>query len=146
MFGLLAVGTMTQLVLARFGSRQVVTAGLALFWAALARILAALAAASTALFLAGTVVGGVAVGAVFLGSLATANRLAPPGLRAQTVSTFFVLCYAVDHPRRRRRAGHLVHRRLPGRAGILRRARCPVHSRPRQRGRAAAPDGSVASR
>ena len=93
-FGLLAVGTMTQLVLARFGSRQVVTAGLGLFLAALALILAALAAASMALFLAGTVVGGVAVGAVFLGSLATANRLAPPGRRAQTVSTFFVLCYA----------------------------------------------------
>jgi hypothetical protein len=45
------------------------------------------------IFLAGTVVGGVAVGAVFLGSLATANRLAPPGRRGQTVSTFFVLCY-----------------------------------------------------
>jgi hypothetical protein len=35
----------------------------------------------------------VAVGAVFLGSLATANRLAPPGRRGQTISTFFVLCY-----------------------------------------------------
>jgi MFS family permease len=47
-----------------------------------------------ALFLAGTVVGGVAVGAVFLGSLATANRLAPPERRGQTISTFFVMCYA----------------------------------------------------
>jgi MFS family permease len=93
-FGLLAVGTVTQLVLARFGSRQVVLAGLGLFLAALTLIVAALAAASMALFLAGTVVGGVAVGAVFLGSLATANRLAPPGRRGQTVSTFFVLCYA----------------------------------------------------
>ena len=46
-----------------------------------------------ALFLAGTVVGGVAVGAVFLGSLATANRLAPPERRAQTISAFFVACY-----------------------------------------------------
>ena len=93
-FGLLAVGTVTQLVLARFGSRRVVMAGLGLFLAALTLIVAALAAASMALFLAGTVVGGVAVGAVFLGSLATANRLAPPGRRGQTVSTFFVLCYA----------------------------------------------------
>jgi MFS family permease len=93
-FGLLAVGTVTQLVLARFGSRQVMMAGLGLFLAALTLIVAALAAASMALFLAGTVVGGVAVGAVFLGSLATANRLAPPGRRGQTVSTFFVLCYA----------------------------------------------------
>jgi MFS family permease len=93
-FGLLAVGTVTQLVLSRFGSRRVVMAGLGLFLAALSLIVAALAAASMALFLAGTVVGGVAVGAVFLGSLATANRLAPPGRRGQTVSTFFVLCYA----------------------------------------------------
>src|SRR6185312_4297928 len=93
-FGLLAVGTVTQLVLARFGSRRVVMAGLVLFLAALTLIVAALAAASMALFLAGTVVGGAAVGAVFLGSLATANRLAPPGRRGQTVSTFFVLCYA----------------------------------------------------
>jgi MFS family permease len=93
-FGLLAVGTVTQLVLARFGSRRVVMAGLGLFLAALTLIVAALAAASMALFLGGTVVGGAAVGAVFLGSLATANRLAPPGRRGQTVSTFFVLCYA----------------------------------------------------
>jgi MFS family permease len=93
-FGLLAVGTVTQLVLARLGSRRVVMAGLGLFLAALALIVAALGEAGMALFLAGTVVGGVAVGAVFLGSLATANRLAPPGQRAQTVSTFFVFCYA----------------------------------------------------
>ena len=48
---------------------------------------------SMALFLAGTVVGGAAIGAVFLGSLATANRLAPPGRRSQTLSAFFVACY-----------------------------------------------------
>ena len=93
-FGLLAVGTLTQLVLSRFGSRRVMMAGLGLFLAALPLIVVALAAASMTLFLAGTVVGGVAVGAVFLGSLATANRLAPPGQHGRTVSTFFVLCYA----------------------------------------------------
>ena len=68
-------------------------AGLGLFLAALALIVAALAQADMALFLAGTVVGGVAVGAVFLGSLATANRLAPPGQRGQVISTYFVACY-----------------------------------------------------
>jgi len=46
------------------------------------------------LFLAGTVVGGVAVGAIFLGGLATANRLAPPGRRGHVISAFFVACYA----------------------------------------------------
>jgi MFS family permease len=92
-FGLLAVGTVTQLLLARFNSRRVVMAGLGLFLAALALIVAALSQADMALFLAGTVAGGVAVGAVFLGSLATANRLAPPGQRGQVISTYFVACY-----------------------------------------------------
>ena len=92
-FLLLAVGTVTQLLLARFNSRRVVMAGLGLFLAALALIVAALSQADMALFLAGTVGGGVAVGSVFLGSLATANRLAPPGQRSQVISTYFVACY-----------------------------------------------------
>jgi MFS family permease len=92
-FLLLAVGTVTQLLLAPFSSRRVVLAGLGLFLAGLALIVAALSQADMALFLAGTVTAGVAVGAVFLGSLATANRLAPPGQRGQVISTYFVLCY-----------------------------------------------------
>jgi MFS family permease len=93
-FLLLAVGAVTQVLLFRFNSRRVVMAGLGLFLAALALIVAALSQAGMALFLAGTIVGGVAVGAVFLGSLATANRLAPPGQRGQAISAFFVACYA----------------------------------------------------
>jgi hypothetical protein len=77
-FLMFAVGTVTQVALSRFSSRGVVLAGLGLFLAALALILTALAQAAMTLFLAGTVVGGAAVGAIFLGSLATANRLAPP--------------------------------------------------------------------
>jgi MFS family permease len=92
-FLLLAVGTVTQLLLFRFSSRRVMLAGLGLFLAGLALIVAALSQAALALFLAGTVVEGVAVGAVFLGSLATANRLAPPGRRGEVVSAYFVLCY-----------------------------------------------------
>ena len=79
--------------LARFSSRRVVLAGLGLFLASLGLIVAALAQAAMALFLAGTVVAGAAVGAIFLGSLATANRLAPPGRRGHAVSAFFVACY-----------------------------------------------------
>ena len=93
-FLLLAVGALSQLALARFNSRRVVMAGLGLLLAALALIVAALSAADMALFLAGTVVGGVAVGSVFLGSLATANRLAPPERRSHAISAFFVACYA----------------------------------------------------
>jgi MFS family permease len=92
-FLLMAVGTVTQLLLFQFSSRRVMLAGLGLFLAALALIVVALSQAALTLFLAGTVVGGVAVGAVFLGSLATANRLAPPGQRGQVVSAYFVLCY-----------------------------------------------------
>ena len=93
-FGLFAIGTITQAALSRLDSRPVVLAGLGLFLVALALILVALAQASMPLFLAGTVVGGVSVGAIFLGSLATANRLAPPERRGHVVSTFFVACYA----------------------------------------------------
>jgi len=92
-FLLFAAGTFTQLLASRFGSRKVVTAGLSLLLAALALIVAALSQATMALFLAAIVVAGVAVGAVFLGSLATANRLAPPEYRGQVISTYFVLCY-----------------------------------------------------
>src|SRR5271154_6560892 len=59
-FLLLAVGALSQLALARFNSRRVVMAGLGVFLAALALIVAALSDADMALFLAGTVVGGVA--------------------------------------------------------------------------------------
>jgi len=92
-FLLFAVGTLTQLLVSRFSSRRVVLAGLGLFLVGLGLIVAALFQAAVVLFLAGTVVAGVAVGAVFLGSLATANRLAPPGRRGQAVSTYFVACY-----------------------------------------------------
>ena len=84
-FLLLAVGAITQLLVAPFSSRRVVMAGLGLFLVALALIVAALSQAGMALFLAGTIAGGVAVGAIFL-VLATANRLAPPGKRGQALS------------------------------------------------------------
>jgi MFS family permease len=93
-FGMFAVGAITQVALSRFPSRRVVLAGLGVFLASLALILTALAQAAMGLFLAGTAAGGTAVGAVFLGSLATANNLAPAERRGHVVSTFFVACYA----------------------------------------------------
>jgi len=92
-FLLFGAGTLTQLLLSRLPSRRVALAGLGLLLAALALIVAALAHAAMTLFLAGTVVAGVAVGAVFLGSLATASRLAPPERRGQAISTYFVASY-----------------------------------------------------
>jgi hypothetical protein len=93
-FLLLAVGAATQVAVSRFSPGRVILAGLSLFLAALGLIAAALALSSMIVFLAGTVTGGVAVGAVFLGSLHTANQLAPAGRRGQTISAFFVACYA----------------------------------------------------
>ena len=92
-FVLFAAGTATQLVTYRLPSRKVVLAGLGLFMAGLALIVAALSAAEVALFLAGTVVAGVAAGAVFQGSLATANQLAPAERRGQAISAYFVASY-----------------------------------------------------
>ncbi len=93
-FAIFAVGTVTQIALARSSSSRVALAGLGLLLAALGLIVAALAQAAMGLFLAGTAVGGIAVGAIFLASLATANRLAPAERRGQVISAFFVACYA----------------------------------------------------
>jgi MFS family permease len=92
-FLLFAAGAATQLTLVRWPSRLVIRIGLFLFLAALALVVAALSEAIFWLFVLATVLGGIAVGAVFLGSLSTANRLAPPEKRAQVVSTYFVFCY-----------------------------------------------------
>jgi hypothetical protein len=46
-----------------------------------------MSAASLALFLVGAVVAGSAFGAVVIGSLSAANRLAAPGTRAKVIST-----------------------------------------------------------
>ena len=88
-----AVAACTQLAGSRLPSRPVILAGLAVFLAALALIVAGLSAASMPIFLASTVVSGVAVGAVFMGSLATANRVAPAETRGQVISAFFVFAY-----------------------------------------------------
>jgi MFS family permease len=93
-FLIFAVGAVTQVALSRLRGPRVVLGGLGLFLAALALIVAALAESGIALFLVGTVAGGVAVGAIFMGSLGTANRLAPAERRGQAISAFFVACYA----------------------------------------------------
>ena len=88
-----AVAACIQLGGSRLPTRPVILAGLTVFLAALALIVAGLSAASMPIFLVATVVSGVAVGAVFMGSLATANRLAPAQTRGQVISTYFVFCY-----------------------------------------------------
>jgi MFS family permease len=90
---LFASATIAALSLARFNSHPVILAGLGLFVAGLALVVAGMSAASLGLFLAAAVVGGSAVGAMNIGSLSIANRLAPAESRARVISTYFVFAY-----------------------------------------------------
>jgi MFS family permease len=92
-FGLFGTATATQLVLARFASRTVMLIGLIVFLAGLALVVAGLSQASLGLFLIGTIVSGVAIGAIFIGSVSTAVRLAPAEMRGRVASTYFVFAY-----------------------------------------------------
>jgi MFS family permease len=92
-FAVFGTAAATQVLLARFPSRTVIVFGLTLFLAALALIVAGLSQASLAVFLTGTIVSGVAVGAVFIGSLSIANRLAPADIRGRVLSAYFVFAY-----------------------------------------------------
>ena len=89
-----AAGTVAAVGLARLNSRPVLLAGLGLFLAGLALVVAGVSAASLALFLVGTVVAGSAFGALVIGSLSAANRLALPETRAQVISSYFVFAYS----------------------------------------------------
>jgi MFS family permease len=85
--------TATQLALAFRPDRLSMRAGLVLILPGLAIIVLALAEASLPVFLAGTVIGGMAVGACFVGSLHTASRLAPADSRAEVISLYFTFAY-----------------------------------------------------
>jgi MFS family permease len=88
-----ATGTVVALSLARFNSRPVLLAGLGLFPVSLALTVAAMSAASLTLFVISAVIGGGAFGALVIGSLSAANRLAPTETRAQVISSYFVFAY-----------------------------------------------------
>jgi MFS family permease len=88
-----AAGTVAAVSLGRFNSRPVLLAGLGLSLPGLALIVAGISTGSLALFLIAAAVTGIAYGALAIGSLSTANRLAPPETRAKAISTYFVFAY-----------------------------------------------------
>ena len=90
-FMIFAISAATQVVAGRFDYRKVVSSGCR-YPARLALIVAGLSQGHWG-SLAGTCIEGVVVGCVFMGSLSTANRLAPAERRGQVVSSYFVLCY-----------------------------------------------------
>ena len=89
-----AAGTVAALGLARLNSRPVLLAGLGLFLAGLALVVAGVSAASLALFIVGTVVAGSAFGLSSSAACPLANRLALPETRAQVISSYFVFAYS----------------------------------------------------
>ena len=89
-----AAGAVAALSLAHLNSRPVLLAGLGGFLPGLALVLAGMSTASLVLFGIGAVVAGSAFGALIIGSLSAANRLAPEGTRAKVISTYFVFAYS----------------------------------------------------
>lgn len=90
---LFAVAVLTQLAIRGVPARLAIELGLSVLIAGLAVLTASLAVASYPLFLAGTVISGVAAGAAFSGGLATALSEAGEGERGQVSSLFFLIAY-----------------------------------------------------
>jgi MFS family permease len=89
-----ASGGLTALSLVRFNSRPVLLGGLGAFLVGLALVVAGMSVTSLTLFLVATVIAGSAFGALVIGSLSAANRLAPAESRAQVLSSYFMFAYA----------------------------------------------------
>ncbi len=88
------VGTITQLLLFRISPRQALSWGLPVLLIGLALIELGLWDTSLGIFVAGTIAGGLAVGLLFMGSLAIVNQIAEPDRRAQVLAAYFVCTYA----------------------------------------------------
>jgi len=91
---LFGTASAAQVVLHTLTTRTARLAGRSLLLLALALIELGLGLSSLALFLAGTVIGGLGIGLAFMGSLAAINQAAPPEQRSAMVSAFFVAAYS----------------------------------------------------
>jgi MFS family permease len=90
---LFAAAVLTQLVLRGLKAHTAIELGLAVLIVGLAVLTASLDVASYPLFLAGTVISGIAIGAAFSGGLATALSVAGEGERGRVSSLFFLIAY-----------------------------------------------------
>ena len=90
---LFGVAVLTQLAIRGLAARRAIELGLAVLIAGLGLLAASLDVASYPLFLAGTVISGVAIGAAFSGGLATALSVAGEGERGRVSSLFFLIAY-----------------------------------------------------
>jgi MFS family permease len=92
-FLLFGTASAAQVVLHTLTTRTARLAGRVLLLLALSLIELGLGLSSLALFLVGTVIGGLGIGLAFMGSLAAINQVVPPEQRAAMVSAFFVAAY-----------------------------------------------------
>ena len=92
-FLLFGTASVAQTVLHTLTTHTARLAGRSLLLLALALIELGLSLSSLALFLVGTVIGGLGIGLAFMGSLAAINQAAPPEQRAALVSAFYVAAY-----------------------------------------------------
>jgi len=84
---------LTQLSIRGLRALLAIELGLAVLIAGLGVLTASLAIASYPLFLAGTVISGIAIGAAFSGGLATALSVAGDGERGRVSSLFYLIAY-----------------------------------------------------
>ena len=92
-FLIFVIAAISQAASARLASRWSMSIGLALLLAGLAALEGSLFARVVWLFLAATVVSGVAIGLIFRSGLSEINRRAEPAHRAEAVSIFFAAAY-----------------------------------------------------
>jgi predicted MFS family arabinose efflux permease len=93
-FTLAASGAVSQLVLGRTPPWAGATFGSVALAVGLLMIVASAGEDSTALFLAGGVVGGAGFGVAFLGALRSVSAVIPPAHRAEVMSAVYVVAYA----------------------------------------------------
>jgi predicted MFS family arabinose efflux permease len=92
-FVVFGASSVSQLLLHGLRDRVAIGIGLLALPLGLLLVVLALEQRSLALFLSGAVVAGLGQGLVFMGGLATINRLAPADQRAETISSYFVVSY-----------------------------------------------------
>jgi hypothetical protein len=92
-FAAFGASSVAQLLLHGLRDRLAIGIGLLALPLGLLLIVLALGQRSLALSLSGAVVAGLGQGLVFMGGLATINRLAPPDKRGETLSSYLVVSY-----------------------------------------------------
>lgn len=92
-FLMLATASATQWMTRRAGPRQSMPIGLGLIVVAVIGLLWAGSLQSLWMVIASTILAGIGQGSAFLGSMAMVTRLVPAALKAQVMSSFYVVVY-----------------------------------------------------